>query len=219
MSFIEDLWTPEALGRVASSFHYPSVADTRSSKAMQSRVGLIASHMMKQYQEHEEALRNTNQLFSELLDDLPGLCDCFRESFAERNIPASRVFAEVDADRSVGIVNILWNAISFTARGNTKPLALFRPGRTPIFTGRIVALHGDFQDVSSELQDQEYPAILQYEIASLYVPADKTSPAVMKIKHLGEEEQFLHQADAPRQFLLKTVEMICGGGYFHEKEF
>lgn len=219
MSYIEDLSSPESLQRFAAAFYNPGLAETRSSKAMKNRVGLISAHMVKQWKEHEDAMANTNRLFNQLLDDLNDVCDCFRQAFTERNIPASRVFCEIDADRSVGILNVLWNALSFTSRGNTKPLALYRPGRSPIFTGRIVALHGDFQDMASDLQDQEYPDILQFEIASLFVPADINAPAVMRVRHLGDQEQFIHQADAPRLFLLKTIEMICGGGGFHEKEF
>lgn len=219
VSFIEDLPTSDALKQMASSFYQSIPAEPRVNKAMRNRVDLIASHMLKQYKEHEDALNNTNQMFYELLDELEALCDCFREAFTQRNIPSSRVFNEVDADRSVGIVHILWNALSFTTRGNTKPLAMYRPGRSPIFTGRILALNGDFHDVTMDIQDQEYPGILQYEVASLYVPADKTSPAVMTIKHLGDQEHYFHQSDAPKLFLLKTIEMICGGGYYHEKDF
>ncbi|MBY0403823.1 MAG: hypothetical protein K2X66_07975 [Cyanobacteria bacterium] len=223
MAFTEDLFSssssPESLQSLPSAFFHPSTVESRASRAMRNRVNLIATHMVKQLKEHEEALKNTNQVFYQLLDELEDICECFRESFALRDIPGSRIGYEMDADRSVGILNVLWNAISFTTRGNTKPLALNRNGRAPVFTGRIVALHGDFLDSSSDLQDQEYPSILQYEIASLYVPADKTSPAVMTIKHLGDQEHFLHQTDASRLFLLKTVEMICGGGFFHEKEY
>lgn len=190
----------------------------RGGSVLKNRINLIASHMFKQQKEHEEAMRHTDIVFNELLDHLDELVTYFREAFSSRNIPSSRIYAEKDPDRSIGILNILWHSMSFTARGNTKPLALYRHGREPIFTGRILALRGDFQDVSSQLQDQDYPDILQYEIASLYVPADKTSPAVMRIRHLGEKEQFFHQSDAAQMFLLKTIEMICGGGFFHEQD-
>jgi hypothetical protein len=216
---IEDLYTPEPIARSIKGFFAPQPVEHRASKALRNRVNFITSHLFKQLKDHEEALVNTNRLFDQLLDDLDSVCECFREAFTERNIPSSRVFTEIDADRSVGILNILWNTLSYTARGNTKPLALQRTGRPPLFTGRILALHGDFQDVAMELQDQEYPGMLQYEIASLYVPADTTAPAVMTIKHLGDQEHYLHQADAPRMFLLKTIEMVCAGGYFHERDY
>ena len=220
MSYLEDRWKQQHLSpSMVTPITEPLVRETRATKMTGNRVNLIASHMLKQLKEHEDAMTNTNRLFDQLLDDLEGVCESFQEAFAQRNVPASRVFSEVDADRSVGILHILWHALSFTTRGNTKPLALHRPGRHPLFTGRIVALHGDFQEIAHEFQDQEYSGMLQYEIASLYIPADTTAPAVMKVKHLGEQEQFFHQADAPRIFLLKTIEMVCGGGFFHEKDF
>src|SRR5690606_10968688 len=105
-----------------------------------------------------------------------------------------------------GILNVLWHSLSFTTRGNTKPLALNRPGRTPLFTGRIVALHGDFLTLSGSLQSPSFADLLQHELASLYVPADPGSPAVMRIRHLNGEEHYFHQVDAARLFLLKTTE-------------
>jgi hypothetical protein len=201
-------------------FFEPLAPQPLTKALVASKVNLIASHMLKQWKEHEEACANTNLVFDKLLDHLEPFCDHFKMAFDERNMSPSRVFYEVDADRSVGILNILWHAISFTARGNSKPLALYRPGREPVFTGRIVALHGDFQDLAAnDLQAQTYPELLQFEIASLFVPADPMAPAVMRIKHLGDEELYYNQTDAPRLFLLKTLEMICGGGFFHERDF
>jgi hypothetical protein len=196
-----------------------TVSDQTSLGAMKSRIGVMASHMFKQLQEHNEAIANTNRIFDQLLDDIENICRCFKESMTQRDVPDNRIYSQVDADRSVGILNILWHSVSFTARGNTKPLALYRSGREPIFTGRILALHGDFHEIATEFQEEDYPGgLIHYEVASLYVPADTTAPAVMKIKHLGEEEHYFHQADAARLFLLKTVEMICGGGFYHEKD-
>jgi hypothetical protein len=174
--------------------------------------------MYKQYKEHQEATTNTTQMFYRILRDIEEVTESLREAFSARGISPSQVFCEIDADRSVGIINILWHSISFTTRGNTRPQALFREDNTPLFTGRIVALNGDFQDASLDIQDQEYPDILKCEIASLYVPADTITPAILKIKHIGNEEFYLNQIDASKQFLLKVIEIICGGGIYHENE-
>lgn len=196
--------------------------DPNAVKAIQQKVDLLAAHMQKQLKEHESAMANTRQVFEYLLQDLDNFADCFQEAFLSReldlNDPASaRINVQTDPDRSVGILHILWHAISFTTRGNTKPLALSRPGRPPLFAGRIVALNGDFMDVRSNLQSPHFPDLLQQEIASLFIPSDPNAPAVMRIKHLAGEELYFHQADAPRRFLLKVVEIICGGGFFHEQ--
>ncbi|MDD3013802.1 MAG: hypothetical protein PHC34_08885 [Candidatus Gastranaerophilales bacterium] len=185
---------------------------------VQERVNIIASHMYKQFKEHNEASLNTTRMFNRILLDMEEVTESLRESFSSRGVSSSRIFCEIDADRSVGIINILWHSISFTTRGNTKPLALYREDETPLFTGRILALNGDFQDAALDIQDQEYPDILRCEIASLYVPADTTSQAILKIKHLGNKEFYINQIDASKEFLLKVLEIICGGGIYHENE-
>jgi hypothetical protein len=184
--------------------------------AIKERLNLVASHMYKQYKEHLEATSNTTQMFYRVLKDMEDITGIFKDNFTNRGIPNSQIFCEIDADKSVGILNILWHSISFTTRGNTRPQALFRKNGSPLFTGRILALSGDFLDASLDIQDQEYPDILKCEIASLYVPADTTTPAILKINHLGNQEFYLNQIDAPKQFLLKVIEIICGGGIYHE---
>ncbi|MEI7474567.1 MAG: hypothetical protein WCK67_07270 [bacterium] len=190
----------------------------KKSSMIKERINLVSSHMFKQYKEHLEATTNTGQMFERILKDMEEITYQFQESFAARSISHSSVYCKTDADRSVGIVNILWHSISLTTRGNTQPQALFREGMPPLFTGRILALNGDFHDAALDLMDQEYPDILKCEIASLYVPADSTAPAIMKIKHLGDKEFLLNSIDAPKQFLLRVIEIICGGGLYHENE-
>lgn len=200
-----------------SAFYEPGTV-----RAIQQKVDMLAAHMQKQLKEHEAAMANTHQVFDALLQDLDNFTECFQEAFGIR-LPEQqsdlmpRINMQADPDRSVGILHILWHAISFTTRGNTKPLALNRPGRPPLFTGRIIALNGDFLDARSNLQTANINELLHQEIASLFVPSDPSAPAVMKIKHLAGEELYFHQADAPRRFLLKVVEIICGGGFFHEQ--
>lgn len=190
----------------------------KKNSVLKERVNIITSHMFKQYKEHMDASENTNAMFNRVLRDIEDITELLRESFKSRGVTPSQIFYEIDADRSVGIMNILWHSISFTTRGNTKPQALFREEGEPLFTGRIIALHGDFQDASLDIQDQEYPDILKCEIASLYIPSDTITPAIMKIKHLGNKEILINQIDASREFLLRIIEIICGGGIYHENE-
>ncbi|MEW5820775.1 MAG: hypothetical protein AB1782_11330 [Cyanobacteriota bacterium] len=184
----------------------------------ETRLNLIVSHMYQQYQEYLQATINTSKTFDRLLDEMKNVAGYFKSSFMLKNIAATQVFYEIDADRSVGILNVLWHSVSFTTRGNTKPQALQRKDEPPLFCGRIIALNGDFQDVALELQDQEYPDILRCELASLYIPHDPELEAIVKIKHLPEKEFYYDQRIAPRQFLLKTIESICGGGIYHEED-
>ena len=55
------------------------------------------------------------------------------------------------------------------------------------------------------------------EVASLFVPADKTQNSIFKIRHLANREFFLNSSDASREFVLKVIETICGGGLYHEE--
>lgn len=190
----------------------------KKTSMIKERINLITSHMFKQYKEHLEATNNTADMFNRILKDMEEITLQLQESFSTRGVSPSYIYSKTDADKSVGILNILWHSMSFTTRGNTRPQALFREGMSPLFTGRILALNGDFHDASLDIMDQEYPDILKCEIASLYVPADNTSPVIMKIRHLGDEEFLLNPIDAPKQFLLRVIEIICGGGIYHENE-
>ena len=58
---------------------------------------------------------------------------------------------------------------------------------------------------------------LEKEVASLFVPADKAQNSIFKIKHLSNREFFLNSSDASREFVLKVIETICGGGLYHEE--
>jgi hypothetical protein len=186
--------------------------------AIKERINVVASHMFKQHKEHLEASLNTSRMFKRILEDMEEMTEHLQKAFELRGVSKAQIFSETDADKSVGILNILWHCISFTTRGNTKPQALHREDGEPLFTGRILALNGDFQDASLDIQDQEYPDILKCEIASLYVPADTTAPAIMKVRHLGNKEFQVNQIDAPKQFLLRVIEIICGGGIYHEDD-
>ncbi len=191
---------------------------TERPSAIKERINIVASHMFKQYKEHLQASSNTSRMFKRILEDMEEITEHLQKAFDLRGVSKTQIFSETDADKSVGILNILWHCISFTTRGNTKPQALYREDGEPLFTGRILALNGDFQDAALDIQDQEYPDILQCEIASLYVPADTTAPAIMKVKHLGNKEFQVNQIDAPKQFLLRVIEIICGGGIYHEDD-
>lgn len=198
--------------RNLESAHYEISRDTEE------RINIVVSHMYQQYKEYLNSTANTSRIFEQLLTEMEKTSWCIKKSIEARDISPSQVFCEIDADRSVGILNILWHSISFTTRGNTKPQALQRKEGLPLFSGRIIALNGDFQDAALGIQDQEYPDILRCEVASMYIPHDQNLPAIIKIKHLPDKEIMLEQHDAAKQFLLKTIEIICGGGIYHEEE-
>jgi hypothetical protein len=198
-----------------SSSETPQTVPDALGGGIRKRIDFMASHMFHQLKEHEEAQRRTGVMFEQLLCQLEESVVTFQQSFLKREVPVGSIYAKIDADRSVGILYLLWHTVSFTTRGNTKPMAMSRNGREPLFTGRIVALIGDYQDNVSSLHSQDYPEVLEDELASLYIPASPVQPVVMKFSHKSDE-LFFNQGEATQQFLLKILEAICGGGFFHE---
>jgi hypothetical protein len=179
------------------------------------RIDFMASHMVQQWKAHEASQKRTADLFEQLLCQLEETVATFQQSFYSRDIPIGSVYAKIDADRSIGILYLLWHTISFSMRGNLRPMALGRNGREPLFAGRIVAFLGDYHENVISLGTQDYPDLLEDELASLYIPASPIQPAVMKFGH-RKDELFFNQAEASEQFLMKILEVVCGGGYFHE---
>ncbi|MEB3245244.1 MAG: hypothetical protein VKJ06_04580 [Vampirovibrionales bacterium] len=194
------------------------------------RVGRVAAQMVQQLNQHTGALANTQTVFNQMLDMLPEVSQAFEDAFTARQKPSSelarrlahsRIAAQIDPDRSVGLMHVLWQTLSFTTRGNTKPLALALPGQSPRFCGRIIALHGDFFELSSRCgETADFACLLEHEIASLYVPEDPMEPFVMTMRHATDVPSVkLYPADAARQFLMRTIEMVCCGGFLHEQPF
>lgn len=195
------------------------VNTSTKSKIVKERLSLISSHMAKQLKEYEASTKNTNAIFAKMISVIEETVQLLKNSFEEKGINPNQITFWSDADKSVGILTILWHSISFTMRENIKPQALYRSDNAPLFCGRIIALNGDFQKASINITEIEYPDILNCEIASLYIPAEKNDYAIMKIKHVGNVEYKINQNDAAREFLLKVIEIICGGGFYHEENY
>ena len=189
------------------------------SQIVKERLNLISAHMAKQIKEYEESTKNTNMVFGKMLKAIEDVVDILKKEFEEKGLNPNQITFSTDSDKSVAILNILWHSISFTMRENIKPQALYRKENAPLFCGRILAFNGDFQKASIDITDIEYPDILNCEIASLYVPADKRAYAIMKIKHVGNIEYKINQQECAKEFLLKVIEIICGGGFYHEEVF
>ena len=190
-----------------------------NSQIVKERLNLISNYMSKQLKEYNESTKNTNAVFCKMLKVIEEVVDMLKKNFEEKGINPNQITFSSDADKSIAILSILWHSISFTMRENIKPQALYRKENAPLFCGRIIALNGDFQKAALDITDLEYPDILNCEIASLYIPADKRTDAIMKIKHVGNIEYSISQQECAREFLLKVIEIICGGGFYHEESY
>ena len=175
--------------------------------------------MYKQFLDYQHATLNTTEIFAEMIEDLKAIADSLKQSFSSRGITTENIYVEHDKEKSVVIINILWHTISLTTRCNYEPQALFRENNPPMFSGRIMAINGDYNELMEGITSRKdmMERLLDKEVASLFVPADKTQNSIFKIRHLSNREFFLNSSDASREFVLKVVETICGGGLYHEE--
>ena len=192
----------------------------RKSTLIQERIGLVSTHMYKQFLDYQHATLNTAEIFVEMIDNLKAIADSLKQSFASRGITTENIYVDYDKDKTVVVINILWHTISLTTRCNYEPQALSRSnGAPPMFSGRIMAINGNYNELMEGItsRNQMMEVLLDKEVASLFVPADKTQNSIFKIRHLSNREFFLNNTDSSREFVLKVVETICGGGLYHEE--
>ena len=196
-----------------------SETSIRKSTLIQERIGLVSTHMYKQFLDYQHATLNTTEIFAEMIEDLKAIAESLKQSFSSRGITTENIYVEHDKEKSVVIINILWHTISLTTRCNYEPQALFRENNPPMFSGRIMAINGDYNELMEGITSRKemMERLLDKEDASLFVPADKSQNSIFKIRHLSNREFFLNSSDASREFVLKVVETICGGGLYHEE--
>ena len=196
-----------------------SETSIRKSTLIQERIGLVSTHMYKQFLDYQHATLNTTEIFAEMIEDLKAIAESLKQSFSSRGITTENIYVKHDKEKSVVIINILWHTISLTTRCNYEPQALFRENNPPMFSGRIMAINGDYNELMEGITSRKemMERLLDKEVASLFVPADKSQNSIFKIRHLSNREFFLNSSDASREFVLKVVETICGGGLYHEE--
>ncbi len=196
-----------------------SETSARKSALIQERVGLVSTHMYKQFLDYQHANVNTNEIFTRMTDNLQIVADNLKEAFSARNVTTQNIYVDTDPSRTIATVNILWHKISFTTRCNFQPQFLYRSEGSHLFSNRIMAIKGNYYELMKGVadHDEEMGRLLDNEIASLFIPPETTQNSIMKIKHLPNKEFYLNQVDAPREFVLKVIETICGGGFYHEE--
>ena len=58
----------------------------RKSTLIQERIGLVSTHMYKQFLDYQHATMNTTEIFAEMIDNLKATADSLKQSFAARGI-------------------------------------------------------------------------------------------------------------------------------------
>ncbi len=189
----------------------------RKSSVIQERMSLVSGHMYKQFLEYQQSNANTAILFDQMVKNMNLTVEYLKQSFTARGIPSENIYCEYDKQRHIAIMNILWHSITFASNMKDKPKALHREKDVPLFTGRIIAIKGTVPELLQGFNDEVEQKLLDLEVASLYVPAEKTNKAIIKVRHLGNQEFLINQMDAPREFVLRVIETICGGGNYHKE--
>ena len=189
----------------------------RKSSVIQERMSLVSSHMYKQFLEYQQSNANTAVLFEKMVENMALTVEYLKQSFTVRGIPSENIYYEYDKQRHIAIMNILWHSITFYSNMKDKPKALHREKDVPLFTGRIIAIKGMLPELLQGYNDETEQKLLDMEVASLYVPADKSGKAIIKIRHLGNQEFYINQMEAPREKKKKVIETICGGGNYHKE--
>lgn len=174
--------------------------------------------MYKQFLEYQRSTMNATETFVKITDNMQATVEYLKQSFSARGVATDNIYFDVDESKSVLVLNILWHTISFTTRWNNQPQALYRGVEMPMISNRIIAMKGNFHEiVKNKKEDEELQAVLDQEVASLFIPAERGQNCIIKINHLGNKEFYINHMDAPREFLLKVIETICGGGVYHEE--
>ena len=126
----------------------------RKNSLIQERVGLVSTHMYKQFLDYQKATVNTAEVFNETIENLATIIDSLKKSFSSRGVSAQNIYLEVDSAKTIVTINILWHKISLTTRCNYEPQALFRENKTPLFSGRIMAINGNYYEIMNGVDDR-----------------------------------------------------------------
>lgn len=190
----------------------------RKSSVIQERINLVSTHMYKQFLEYQRSTMNASETFVKITDNMEATVEYLKQSFGARGVATDSIFFEQNEDKSVLILHILWHTISFTTKWNNMPQALYRGVEVPMISNRIIAIKGDFNEITKNVKEEDQlHTVLEQEVASLFIPAERGQNCIIKINHLGNREFYINHMDAPREFLLKVIETICGGGVYHEE--
>ena len=190
----------------------------RKSAFIQERMSLVSNHMYKQFVDYQQSNTNTSNMLSKIAENASLTIEYLKQSFNMRGIPAQNIYSQFEKPKHILLLNILWHSITFTANLKDSPKALERTQDMPsVISGRIFAIKGSLPELVNGFTPELEQKLLDLEVASLFIPADKNSKAIIKIRHLVGQEFLINQMDAPREFLLKVIEMVCGGGNYHKE--
>ena len=199
-------------------YGFTGLNNSRQSSVDQERMSIVASHMYEQYNNYQNANLIAAGIFDSIYENMKILTDYFRQTFSARGIPSDDIYCSRDDVTKSLLLSILWHKIGFTMIFNDKPQVLENTvnGQRTIYS-RIVATKGDCIKIINENPDLLTEKIRNMEVASLYVPAKRSMSCELRTIHLINEIHPVQISieNANKEFLIKVIEYVCGGGYVH----
>lgn len=200
--------------------NFTGLNNSRQASVALERINDVASHMFVQYNEFKNSSVIAEDMFNSIYYNMESLADYFRQTFSARGISVDNIYCKKEPTIKSIVLSVLWQKVGFTMISNDKPLALHRQDGKRMICHRIMATKGDCINIISENPENYNAKLLEAEVASLYVPANKNDTCEMRVRHLSNEIHTINQQFAAREFFLKVIEYTCGGGSLHaEKEF
>lgn len=199
---------------------FTGLNSSRQSSVALERINDVASHMFSQYTDYRNAGANADVILEEIYQNMKSVSEYFKQTFSARGVSVENIRCERDSSTQSIVLSVLWQKIGFTLATNTKPLYIAQRGGKRMLCYRIVAIKGDCSKIIKNNPENYIDKLLEDEVASLYIPASKSDACEMRVRFLSNDIYTLSHQQAAKEFFLKVVEYICGGGNKHpEKEF
>lgn len=195
--------------------NFTGLNTSRQSTETLERINDVASHMLSQYSDFKNSAANAGEIIEKIYGNMESVSEYLKQTFSARGLSTESIYCKRDEEIQSVTMSILWKKIGFTLILNDKPLALFRQDNKKVICHRILATKEDCIKIIRENPDNYTSKLIDAEIASLYIPANKNDFCELKLKHITKSAYFINQSEAAKEFLLNVIEYTCKGGNFH----
>ncbi|MCR5260443.1 MAG: hypothetical protein K6C94_01245 [Candidatus Gastranaerophilales bacterium] len=184
------------------------------------RINDVASSMLAQHAEFKNSAANASEIIENIYKNMEYVSEYFKQTFSARGISTESVYCKREEDIQTILMSVLWEKLSFTLILNDFPSAIIKQDNKKYICHRIVATKGDCSKIIRENPDNYASKLLDAEIASLYVPANKNDLCELRVRYLSNEIHKINQSEAAKEFFLLVLEYTCKSVKLHsEREF
>lgn len=146
---------------------------------------------------------------------MESVCEYLKQTFAARGLSTDGIYCKRDEEIQSVLMSIKWKKIGFTLILNDEPRAIFRQDNQKIICYRILATKEDCLKIIHDNPDNYKSKLLDAEVASLYIPANKNDFCELKLKYITKGNHLINQSEAAKEFLLNVIEFTCKGKTIH----